>query len=119
MLRIIEEIKKQPHHIRHLFMWLFVFTASCAVGLIWYVSTKAELVGLVNPVRVREAQRAVAKGQSGLAAVGSGWSQFAGNVRAVFGGTAAEGQTSFEPAATVKAVPIIPQTLPIVKPEGY
>jgi len=46
---MLKEIRKQPEHIRALFMWLSVFILFSLIVFIWFGFFKAKLVALLNP----------------------------------------------------------------------
>lgn len=48
-MKLWEEIKQQPPHIREMFMWTFVVITFSIVGFVWMRSTTKQFLALVNP----------------------------------------------------------------------
>src|SRR3989344_4667277 len=46
---LLQEIRSQPEHIRHIMMWLCVVTSFSLVALVWFRSTQARFVAMLNP----------------------------------------------------------------------
>lgn len=55
---LLEEIRSQPEHIRHIMMWLCVITSFSLVALVWFRSTQARFVAMLNPPERLEAPAA-------------------------------------------------------------
>ena len=55
---LLQEIRSQPEHIRHIMMWLCVVTSFSLVGLVWFRSTQARFVAMLNPPERLEAPAA-------------------------------------------------------------
>ena len=49
MKKLIQEIRKQPLYIRHIFMWTMVVITFSVVGFLWYRETENNFVALLNP----------------------------------------------------------------------
>lgn len=68
-MKLLDEIRSQPDHIREIFMWLCVVITFSIVSFFWFQSTAKEFVALVNPEKA-EANRVFAqqnqKAQSAL-----------------------------------------------------
>ena len=50
MPKLLQEIRSQPEHIRHIMMWLCVVTSFSLVALVWFRSTQARFVAMLHPV---------------------------------------------------------------------
>lgn len=48
-MKFFEEIRKQPPHIRELFMWLCVVITFSIISFAWFRSTTHQFVALLNP----------------------------------------------------------------------
>ena len=115
MSNFIADIQNQPHRTRLVFMWLFLVASFTIVLLIWYLTTRAQVVGLVNPARTRQQAIAMANTgrSSGLATIGLGWSSFLGNLNVALGGKPNEITIYQEPTPIKHPFPIAPRTLPV------
>ncbi len=49
MRSLLEEIRQQPEHIRHIFMWLCVVITFSVIGFVWFNSTSKQFVALLHP----------------------------------------------------------------------
>jgi hypothetical protein len=49
MKSLLEEIRQQPEHIRHVFMWLMVVICFSVIGFVWFRSTSKQFVALLHP----------------------------------------------------------------------
>ena len=54
MSKILQEIKKQPEHIRHIMMWLCVTITFSLVAFVWFKTTQARFVAMLSSEEVRE-----------------------------------------------------------------
>ena len=54
MPKILDEIRSQPEHIRHIFMWLCVVISFSLVVVVWFKSTQSKFVALLHSSEVRE-----------------------------------------------------------------
>ena len=54
MSKILQEIKKQPEHIRHVMMWLCVTITFSLVAFVWFKTTQARFVAMLHSEEVRE-----------------------------------------------------------------
>lgn len=54
MRSILDEIRKQPEHIRHIMMWLCVIITFSVVAFVWFKSTQAQFVALLHSNEIRE-----------------------------------------------------------------
>ena len=64
---MLKEIRKQPDHIRALFMWLSVFIVFSGVVFVWVSSFQQKLVFMLAPAE----EKAVAESRSPFVLVGS------------------------------------------------
>lgn len=46
---MLKEIRKQPEHIRLLFMWLSVIIVFSAISYVWFADFQDHLVAMINP----------------------------------------------------------------------
>lgn len=54
MKSILEEIRQQPEHIRHIFMWTLVVITFSMVGFVWFRQTTKQFVALLHPEEAQE-----------------------------------------------------------------
>src|SRR3989344_3810178 len=54
MRSILNEIREQPEHIRHIFMWLCVVITFSVIGFVWFRSTTRQFVALMHPEQAQE-----------------------------------------------------------------
>ena len=54
MPSILEEIRQQPEHIRHIFMWTMVVITFSVVGFVWFRQTSKQFVALLHPEEAQE-----------------------------------------------------------------
>lgn len=59
MKSLLEEIRQQPEHIRHIFMWTMVVITFSVVGFVWFRQTTKQFVALLHPEE--EQQRVLAE----------------------------------------------------------
>src|SRR3989344_4996755 len=64
MRSILNEIREQPEHIRHIFMWLCVVITFSVIGFVWFRSTSKQFVALMHPEEAQE--RALAEKEGTL-----------------------------------------------------
>ena len=57
-MKLLEEIRQQPEHIRHIMMWLCVVTTFSLVALVWFRTTQTLLVAMLHPAERLEAPAA-------------------------------------------------------------
>lgn len=48
MLKILDEIRQQPLHIRKLFMWTMVVISFSLVGTFWFNKTRGDVVAMIH-----------------------------------------------------------------------
>lgn len=48
-MSVFHEIRKQPDHIREIFMWLSVVITTSIVGYVWIGSVSRDITALANP----------------------------------------------------------------------
>lgn len=49
MKSLLQEIREQPEHIRHIFMWVCVVIVFSAVGFVWFRQTSKQFVAMLHP----------------------------------------------------------------------
>ncbi|MEK7616408.1 MAG: hypothetical protein AAB420_04370 [Patescibacteria group bacterium] len=47
-MKLLDEIRRQPLHIRHLFMWTMVVITFSLVGFAWFSETQNDFVALLG-----------------------------------------------------------------------
>lgn len=95
---MLKEIRKQPEHIREIFMWLCVTIVFSFVLLSGFRQTEKRLIALVNPEsQENTSQLANKKETSPLAVLGSYFSELKANIADVF-------NFNFSQSAQVKKV---------------
>lgn len=48
-MKLLDEIRQQPEHIRHLFMWTLVVITFSVVGFVWFGGAQKRFAALINP----------------------------------------------------------------------
>ena len=82
MKSLLQEIKEQPEHIRHIFMWTSVVIVFSIVGFVWFRNTEKKFVALLNPEQAQE-ERALAektKTPSPFATILNAWGDLRANI---------------------------------------
>ncbi|MBI2057876.1 MAG: hypothetical protein HYT63_02745 [Candidatus Yanofskybacteria bacterium] len=51
-MSVLKEIRNQPEHIRHIFMWLCVVTSFSLVVMVWFKSTQSKFVAMLHPTEI-------------------------------------------------------------------
>ncbi len=74
---LLDEIRRQPEHIRHTFMWLCVVIVFSLVSFVWFRSTQQTFVAMLHPEEIQQLKEqnrlAQEAGQSPLANLWSSW----------------------------------------------
>ena len=85
MSKLLDEIRQQPEHIRHVMMWLCVVIVFSLVGFVWFRSTQEKFVAMLHPEEFKqlEEQRRLAREDSNSPLAGL-WNSF-GTLRASLG----------------------------------
>lgn len=60
-MKILDEIRQQPEHIRHVFMWTMVVITFSVIGFVWFRQTTKQFVTLLHPEEAEA--RALAEGK--------------------------------------------------------
>ncbi len=55
-MKLIHEIRQQPHHVRELTTLLCTIAVVAVVGLVWFHSFQKDIYGLLNPEEQKDAQ---------------------------------------------------------------
>ena len=114
-MKLLHEIRQQPLHIRHLFMWTSVVIAFSLVGFFWFQSTKDNVVALLNPKQAQEAQsrqlaqnQQINKSPSPFALFKNSWASLTANISELWK------NRSKLPKAAQQTIPspVAPQKLP-------
>lgn len=83
MKSLLDEIRQQPEHIRHMFMWLCVVITFSVIGFVWFRSTSRQFVALMHPEVAQErvlAEKNEPKQPSPFATIFSVWSNLRANI---------------------------------------
>lgn len=78
---MLKEIRRQPEHIRALFMWLSVFIVFSLVIFVWLQGFQQKLTLLLNPSNESE----TAKQESPFAVVGESFNDLRATILDLFG----------------------------------
>lgn len=108
---MLKEIRKQPEHIRALFMWLSVFIVFSFIVFVWVKSFETKLVALLHP---DETQSALVQEESPFAVVGKSFIDLKATISDLFGlakGTKKESEVIDN--IEERGVEIEPRLLPI------
>lgn len=54
MNKLLQEIRNQPEHIRHVIMWLCVVITFSLVGYVWFRSTQSKFVAMLHPEEFKQ-----------------------------------------------------------------
>lgn len=79
---MLDEIKKQPDHIRSIFMWLSVFIVFSLVVFVWLQAFQQKLALLLNPSLE---DSAIAGAGSPFAVIGGSFSDLGATISDLFG----------------------------------
>src|SRR3989338_7883037 len=115
MRSILNEIREQPEHIRHIFMWLCVVITFSMIGFVWFRSTTRQFVALMHPEQAQEralAEKNQPKQPSPFATIFSAWGNLRANISELLTGP----ESSLEiknGAYRAEKAEVLPQKLPI------
>jgi cytosine/uracil/thiamine/allantoin permease len=115
MRGLLNEIRQQPEHIRHVFMWVCVVIIFSVVGFVWFRNTERRFVALLNPEQAREermlAEKIKTQTPSPFATISGAWNELKANISELFAGA----QPGFEINNKILPTeePISPQKLPL------
>lgn len=94
-MSILEEIRKQPQHIRETMFALSVITTLSLVGVVWYNSFQKDFYALLNPEEVLEEKNLAEKDPESLFSdIGKSFT----DVKAMFSGMLNGGNEDIKPA---------------------
>lgn len=115
-MSILNEIRGQPEHIRHTFMWVLVIITFSVVGFVWFKNTEKRFVALLNPEQT-EVERALAEKTkastpSPFATIFNAWNGLRANISELILGRQSEFNVN-NSGTGPKEEPIPPQRLPI------
>lgn len=116
MKKVIEEIRAQPEHIRHIFMWVCVVIVFSVVGFVWFRNTEKRFIALLNPEQAQE-ERALAEKTktqipSPFATIFNAWKDLRANISELILGKQSEFSVD-KGGIGSKEVPLPPQKLPL------
>ena len=109
-MKILEEIRQQPEHIRHVFMWLGVVITFSLVSFVWFRSTEEKFVAMLHPEEYKQLQalhqlaaKQTENGPSPLASLRDSFSFLRASLGELLGGRSTTYQTGN---------PVVPSTPP-------
>ncbi len=113
---ILDEIREQPEHIRHAFMWVLVVITFSVVGFVWFRNTEKKFVALLNPEQA-EIERALAERTktqtpSPFATIFDAWDNLRANISELILGRQSEFNVD-NGGVGPKEEPLPPQKLPL------
>jgi|SRR3989344_8212024 len=118
---LLEEIRNQPEHIRHIFMWLCVVITFSLVGFVWFRQTTKQFVALMNPQAEQERVLAEKEKEEAERQANAGQPSPFASILDMFGGLRAnisellagpeKNVTNLKPSRIQETIP--PQKLPI------
>ena len=122
MKGILDEIRQQPEHIRHIFMWLCVVITFSVIGFVWFRSTSKQFVALMHPEEeqariLAEAEQKTLRQTQGrqpspFATIFSVWSNLRANISELL--TGPESNLEIQNGATgIEKIEVPPQKLPL------
>ena len=107
-MKLLDEIRRQPLHIRQIFMWCMVVITFSVIGLTYFRSTKKEILALLNPQEVTNTQDGpVAPERSPFALIFDSFSDLKANISELIRGN----NTPLIQTQTIQT-PVPPQKLP-------
>lgn len=116
MKSLLREIREQPEHIRHLFLWVCVVIVFSVIGFVWFKNTEKRFVALLNPEQAQEERALAEKTEAGtpspFATIFSSWKDLKANISELFLGK----RSGFEVnngGIGPEQEPIPPQKLPL------
>lgn len=115
MKSLLNEIRNQPEHVRHIFMWLCVVITFSVIGFIWFRSTSRQFVALMHPEQAQEralAEKNKPKQPSPFATILGAWGNLRANISELFVGPKSSLEINNGAPRTNK-VELPPQKLPL------
>lgn len=114
-MNLLHEIKKQPEHIKGIFVWLCVVITFSLVSFVWFRSTQRRFVALLHPERIEEQIRlaqGIEKAPSPLQGLANSFSILRASLGELFAG-----QKMFDPQdlSEDNQPEMRPGLLPVVK----
>ena len=106
-MKLLDEIRQQPLHIRKTFMWVMVTLTFSSIGFLWVNATKDKVVALLNFDAQEEQDLDEPKGASPFAFLKESWDSLKAQISAP--GTKKE---TIAPSTSDTPEPIPPQELP-------
>lgn len=114
-MSLLHEIRKQPEHIRHIFMWLCVVIVFSLISFVWFRSTQQKFVALLHPEEFQQlkeqARLAQEESSSPLAGFWNSWSLLRASLGELFKGTSTD--LSREEVNQDELPAIVPRRLPL------
>lgn len=94
-MKILEEIRQQPVHIRKLFMWSLVTVSFSFVGMLWFADTKQNVLALMGNASVREVtDSSEKKVESPFGMIGKSFGSLKAEISGLFSGSAPSSETA-------------------------
>ncbi len=118
MRKLVSEIREQPEHIRHIFMWTMVVITFSLVGFVWFRSTSKQFVAMLNPEQAQG--RALAQNEAGankgsqpspFATLFNSWQNLRANISELLIGS--KGDLNIDNLTVPTEEELPPQTLPL------
>ena len=116
MKSLLKEIREQPEHIRHVFMWVLVVITFSVVGFVWFRNTEKRFVALLNPEQAQAdralAEKTKASTPSPFATIFNAWNDLRANISELILGRQSEFNVN-NGGVGPKEEPLPPQRLPL------
>jgi len=75
---LLDEIRKQPEHIRHTFMWLCVVIVFSLVSFVWFRATQQTFVAMLHPQEIQQLKEESRLAQAGGSPLANLWGSLGG-----------------------------------------
>ncbi|MBI2669837.1 MAG: hypothetical protein HYX20_01680 [Candidatus Yanofskybacteria bacterium] len=115
MKRILDEIRQQPEHIRHIFLWLCVVITFSVIGFVWFRQTTKQFIALMHPEEEQArilAEKNKPKHPSPFATIFNVWGNLRANISELLTGPESNLEIQNSAPGTEK-IELPPQKLPI------
>ena len=114
MKSLLEEIRQQPEHIRHVFMWTMVVITFSVIGFVWFRQTTKQFVTLLHPEEAQEralAEKSKPKQPSPFATIFATMGDLRANISELLAGPKQGMDVNNGQSVSEEQLP--PQTLPL------
>lgn len=110
-MKLLDEIRSQPLHIRKVFMWTLVVVSFIVVGLFWFQGAQQNVVALLGNAQPGADQSAPSDNvASPFALIGGSWAGLRADISGLF---SARGSASDAARHQPEQPAIAPQALPV------